>query len=48
MKKRLKREMEVSANRKATVVIIIISVAILRVMRKYGKEKKRLNVHSRG
>ncbi len=40
MKKRLKREMEVSANRKATVVIIIISVAILRVMRKYGKEKK--------
>lgn len=40
MKKRLKKEMEVSANRKATVVIIIISVAILRVMRKYGKEKK--------
>ena len=40
MKKRMKREMEVSANRKATIVILIISVAILRVMKKYGKEKK--------
>lgn len=40
MKKRMKREMEVSANRKATVVILVISVAILRVMKKYGNERK--------
>ena len=40
MKKRMKREIEVSANRKATVVILVISVAILRVMKKYGNERK--------
>ncbi len=40
MKKRMKREMEVSANRKATVIILVISVAILRVMKKYGNERK--------
>ena len=40
MKKSVKKQMDVAANRKATLVIMTLSIAIVCVMKKYGKEKK--------
>lgn len=40
MKKNIKLQMEAAANRKATIVILIISIAIMCVIKKYGKEQK--------
>ncbi len=35
-----KKIMDAKANRCATVVVIVLSVAIMHVMKKYGKEHK--------
>ncbi len=35
-----KKVMEAKANRCATVVIVVLSIAIMRIIKKYGKEQK--------
>ena len=40
MKKSVKKQMDMAANRKATLVIMTLSIAIVFVMKKYGTEKK--------
>lgn len=40
MKRKLNKSLEVAANRKATIVILVISIAIMRILKKYGREQK--------
>ncbi len=40
MKKR-KKEIELAANRKATWIILALSIAITFIIKKYGKESKK-------
>ncbi len=35
-----KKVMDAKANRSATIVIVILSIAIMRIIKKYGKEQK--------